>query len=1390
MATNNVMLDPKLLLTTHQPKKEDEPVDPTFGNMVRLGLLREAMKKKVGDIGWEDTTKPIPNTGYKNFDLNNDAKVNISDLKIHSPQISAQLNKIEQGLGKKEGEPEWEKIEKEVPIPGTGYKNLDKNRDDKITIEDLKRFAYSRSFRDSAVRNMLNKIEQALNKKAGDTGWEDVVNLVRKIKWLRQGWWRRRLVPIEDVVREVVKEGYKQADINRDGIVDQKDIFTLWQKYRMPYANLIKEAYGKTSSDTGWNDKTQLQTQPGYKEVDFNKDKKIDQEDIFTLWANNNLSNLNLLKEAFGKTSNDPNWEDKREIITLGYKNADLNLDDKVDSLDLKLLFSALIPDGTLVRSEADNRFMIVSGTKKRIPDEKTFDNLGLDKSQIITLADEELELIPDGEEILLIKYDNGTLLKADNDYYLMAYGLRRKIPDEPTLKNLDLDESKAIPVSTSELENIPKGDEIPHFEYPIGTILKNSETNDEQYYLITPAGEKKLIPNKQTLENLGLDISKVKPVPFSKLQGISDDPERFPHLEYPNGTILRGADDKLYMTSLDNKIEIPDKTTWEALGLNIKEQTITVRAKGKEDGGSFPLIQLRIDGEIIKEWFVTDEYKDYTVTVPLSDGKHKIDIVYPNDQDIYTWLDHWVHKIKHLFKTNYYHHYESRHGVSADRELYVDYIQIGDKRIESDDPMVKYDQGANQKPSTYFDNVSVIPGQEKMVLPGALRLELNIENTVNVSSEQLKDLSTLATLPKVKYPNGTLLQNEDGHRYLMEGGLRRLIPNQITFEALGFNQQEIKTISNSELQSIDEGEPISKIKYSNGELIKGSDGQVYYMIGGIKKPIVDTPALHRIVKEKTDLIEVSTRWEADSKYWKYWRIEPWMREGIDYKKEYIRDDRMSIGGRYVYYQAITDYYMIEDGKRKSINASDVPNGTIQAITRWEADSKYWKYWRIEPWMREGIDYKKEYIRDDRMSIGGRYVYYQAITDYYMIEDGKRKSINASDVPNGTIQAITRWEADSKYWKYWRIEPWMREGIDYKKEYIRDDRMSIGGRYVYYQAITDYYVIENGRRRPINESEIPVISAQRFIKNVPDGDINSIPTGTPIKSPYLVKGSGNAVYLVSNGQKKYVPGGAFTFESYGLDISKVKTLSDEELANIPGDEGLPRVEYSEVYKQSKSWVKSVLSFGISLIPGIGQYYNLMCAVTGKDAITGAKLSKGSRFMSALNGIDAFTTPKIDQARKALDAAKKAKDIAKIGELTQKLNNLQKLTKITNFMKITYLGSAAAFGKDIFGDRITGYNRFLSGLQTTKVGLGQIAARCNLNAAQLDYLVKVSGNIDKITDYYQKGVMITGKEKIFSGKEVSDEERFKIAGNLLGEHIKQAASKPGTNIAEAMGKGLA
>ncbi|MDI6751560.1 MAG: hypothetical protein QME07_01700 [bacterium] len=314
-----------------------------------------------------------------------------------------------QALGKTSNDPGWEdRVEQEI-IPNTGYKNWDKDSNGQINVEDLKLISPDKA-------TNLSKVNQSMGKKAGDPGWED------RTEWVRR-WGRGRYYWTRQVI-------------------------------------------------------------PGYNRADFDHNKRVEREDLFAILKD--TKDLSFLKEAYGKAKGDAGWEDKtRDIFIQGHKNLDLNVDNKIDQIDLQILFAAKYEDGTLIRNN-DKIYAMIAGGKRLIPDEKTFGIMGFDHKDEITISEEEFALI-------------------------------------------------------SDLGELPK-------------------------------------------------------------------------IKYGDGSIIKESDDKLYLMNQGMKIEIPDKTTYEALGLNVSDHTFTIRAKGRADDGVFPIIQLRIDGQVIKEWFVTNEYGPSTL--------------------------------------------------------------------------------------------------------------------------------------------------------------------------------------------------------------------------------------------------------------------------------------------------------------------------------------------------------------------------------------------------------------------------------------------------------------------------------------------------------------------------------------------------------------------------------------------------------------------------------------------------------------------------------------------------------------------------------------------------------------------------------------------------------
>jgi hypothetical protein len=62
--------------------------------------------------------------------------------------------------------------------------------------------------------------------------------------------------------------------------------------------------------------------------------------------------------------------------------------------------------------------------------------------------------------------------------------------------------------------------------------------------------------------------------------------------------------------------------------------------------------------------------------------------------------------------------------------------------------------------------------------------------------------------------PDGTIVTASGAERYLIQGGMRRLIPDDATFKAMGLKSENIKVIPDSQLQSIPLGNPLPSRRF------------------------------------------------------------------------------------------------------------------------------------------------------------------------------------------------------------------------------------------------------------------------------------------------------------------------------------------------------------------------------------------------------------------------------------------------------------------------------------------------------------------------------------------------------------------------------------------------
>ncbi len=119
---------------------------------------------------------------------------------------------------------------------------------------------------------------------------------------------------------------------------------------------------------------------------------------------------------------------------------------------------------------------------------------------------------------------------------------------------------------------------------------------------------------------------------------------------------------------------------------------TLTVRAKGSPASGTWPLMQVRVNGVVVGTTVV--QSPDYT--------DHRFDIAeFPATPDIdVTFLNDWF-------------------ANGEDRNLYVESISYAGTTVLSTAPQVRYDRGNGD---LAYDDADVIPGQAEMYWAGSLR--------------------------------------------------------------------------------------------------------------------------------------------------------------------------------------------------------------------------------------------------------------------------------------------------------------------------------------------------------------------------------------------------------------------------------------------------------------------------------------------------------------------------------------------------------------------------------------------------------------------------------------------------------------------------------------------
>lgn len=116
-------------------------------------------------------------------------------------------------------------------------------------------------------------------------------------------------------------------------------------------------------------------------------------------------------------------------------------------------------------------------------------------------------------------------------------------------------------------------------------------------------------------------------------------------------------------------------------------------------------------------------------------------------------------------------------------------------------------------------------------------------ESIISVSPS---DLDLYPTGNPIKYVNFSLLRGSSSDVYMLVGEYKRKIANMDVFRKLGFQEEEIMKVSDSDLAMYKDGTEINEYTlYPTGKLLQDkSTGEIYYVLGSTKRLVATSELL------------------------------------------------------------------------------------------------------------------------------------------------------------------------------------------------------------------------------------------------------------------------------------------------------------------------------------------------------------------------------------------------------------------------------------------------------------------------------------------------------------------------------------------------------------------
>ncbi|MEK9148511.1 MAG: hypothetical protein AAB267_00535, partial [Candidatus Desantisbacteria bacterium] len=597
--------------------------------------------------------------------------------------------------------------------------------------------------------------------------------------------------------------------------------------------------------------------------------QKEEGSELYVLFNNERYSISLLSRKLYGL--------ENKEIKTIG---------DSIEAIPLAEEELPSYPDKTMIKGTDGKQQVISDGKRWDIPDEETFEAMGLSKIKerevtIRARARRGYLNLPDPNPMMQLRIDNKPIKEwLVSSTEIQEYKAKIPLSDgKISMDIMSLNGSQSTNGYWLTIEDVKVDGKI-HFpsneavyDYASGAI--NYSFNPQLYidgkylyegvnYMLFPGAfrfnldldsaisltdeEMAEIPEGGTLPKSFKDGSLVKSedrtyfiqqgerrllsegyLKLSDSTVITDD--RVKELaeadglpKYPDGIVLTDGTDKyLYTDEKKLKFTSLDELTKQNFTPETGNSTITIDLKSAYYSKQAIPMQLWIDGEMKREWAVKWAGGSFSFDLPLISKKHSIDLIFPNLPSASQ-----PDNIQVITPTN--------------PQIIIDSIKVGDKTIKPEE--MKFDAGGTY---TYIQsgNGLIIKYAIPILSPSGAYTYAQYKDGTNLSSLPEKITTTGAVRFEAEtYPTLTVSKEE-----------LDTIPNYSPpVSASSVSSSPISSLSYY-ISSTTEEPPSAELSSLEGSFIKGGD-KTFYVMNGRRRPIPENSLASYIPKD-TEVKEV-----------------------------------------------------------------------------------------------------------------------------------------------------------------------------------------------------------------------------------------------------------------------------------------------------------------------------------------------------------------------------------------------------------------------------------------------------------------------------------------------------------------------------------------------------